>query len=377
MSGQKQRFSVDGTEKFEQLIQKQLSEIKDRVMPFVKNGMITSIILGGGYGRGEGGVLKTELEELPFNDYDFFVITPSISAGKKKELSDQLFEIGEELTESYGIDVDFGPPVSINKIPNMPPTQMWMELKKAYYTLVGRDGVLDAYPWDDFSEMPLDETMKLLLNRGVGLYLAKKELDGGGSSSDKKSAFILRNLHKASIAIGDAILMVEKKLHHSYQKRLTLLLDLPDRVASQNVKELYRAAIEYKLTPTLWFDNEKMNSMIDNISSEFKGIYLDVVSAYSDEDYHDFQSFYSSYIPQNSDATVKNMLLNIKYFSLKSMLFWGRFYPRERLYFTLPEILFHNAENQREKIYNTLDCSDYSDYSGFASKFLAIWRRFN
>ena len=219
--------------------------------------------------------------------------------------------------------------------------------------------------------------MKLLLNRGVGLYLAHDKLQEESEKSDHDSAFILRNFHKASIAIGDAVLMTNDGFHHSYVERARVLDEYSYDVVSPMIKKIYKDAIDYKLHPTLWFDRNLMQQMYDEIIGEFTKTYLMIASFYTEVEYETFYDFYKLYVSQNKKNVLKNIALNIKYFSMSGIQSWGRSYPRERLYFAFPELLLNNAGIYKNKVYNTIGCSSLKKSDAFRDRFLAMWRRFN
>ena len=43
------------------------------VRSFIPENRLEAVVLGGGYGRGEGGVLKTEAGDRFYNDLEFYV----------------------------------------------------------------------------------------------------------------------------------------------------------------------------------------------------------------------------------------------------------------------------------------------------------------
>jgi len=77
---------------------------------------VRALILGGGYGRDEGGVLISKGKEYTFNDYDFFVIIDQVSQRIKKRIDRQFHDLHKKLTPVIGIDVDFGPALSVNQL---------------------------------------------------------------------------------------------------------------------------------------------------------------------------------------------------------------------------------------------------------------------
>src|SRR5688572_30396860 len=60
------RYTVDGSDALESQIHVSCELIRDAVLRRLPSGSIEGLLLGGGYGRGEGGVLATPDGERPY-----------------------------------------------------------------------------------------------------------------------------------------------------------------------------------------------------------------------------------------------------------------------------------------------------------------------
>ena len=62
------RFTLDGSKSLE----RHIASICHKALELVEDctRRIDGLLLGGGYGRGEGGVLRTESGDQPYNDLD-------------------------------------------------------------------------------------------------------------------------------------------------------------------------------------------------------------------------------------------------------------------------------------------------------------------
>jgi len=67
------RFTIDGNQKLESSLLDFQEEVREEVCRIIPESEIESILLGGGYGRGEGGVLQAGNEEWPYNDFEYYV----------------------------------------------------------------------------------------------------------------------------------------------------------------------------------------------------------------------------------------------------------------------------------------------------------------
>src|SRR4030095_3551955 len=72
-TGHAPRFTLDGSDALERHLERICQDVLVRVLEIVPVSRLEAILLGGGYGRGEGGVLKTMAGDRPYNDLEFYV----------------------------------------------------------------------------------------------------------------------------------------------------------------------------------------------------------------------------------------------------------------------------------------------------------------
>ena len=192
---------------------------------------LRGVVLGGGYGRGEGGVISDESGDRLSNDLDFFAVTEAgVSARRLRAVEEALAPTAEAWTGRLGIDVDFVVRTPW-RIRHDQDRVMIQELLHGYVDVAGRPGSElfkdvqrrspDAFPWT--------EAVRLLVNRGVGLTLARESAN---------EAFVVRNINKCVLGAGDATLIVR----HAYAWRVE------DRTAALGWPA-YDAAVEWKFRP--------------------------------------------------------------------------------------------------------------------------------
>src|SRR6266567_4216010 len=68
-----QRFTEDGSDELEGHLRQICDQVRDGVRAAVPAQKLEALLLGGGYGRGEGGVCRTESGDWPYNDLEFYV----------------------------------------------------------------------------------------------------------------------------------------------------------------------------------------------------------------------------------------------------------------------------------------------------------------
>lgn len=353
----KMRFTVDGSEKLEELISEQMKEIAKEALDVFSEGDLYSIVLGGGYGKGEGGVLTVDGKEKTFNDYDLFVITDNVSLSQKRIYHEKLEKISHKLTEKFGIDVDFAFPINFKGIRKLPFTQMWGELRHGYYTVAGKDGAVDSYQHTDLKNLPHSEAKKLLVNRGVGLKLAEDRLERVSELNDEDVDFISRNIFKAVLGLGDAYLIINGKFHHSYRKRSEIIEGIVD--LSSEFKNIYAQAVDYKLHPRLDYSLE-----------ELKGLYRTVLKIFNEK-----ISFFM--FKEEKECYIKNFLLNIRNFGVRPDMKWYFKYPRERLFYSLPFFLSKNSHRSGNDVARALGLKGKGHKIELWNRFYIIWQVYN
>ena len=229
-------FSKKQDPRVEQLISEALAGIRSALAASQESSSVRAVVLGGGYGRGEGGATP---EGMPYNDLDFFVIMKGSPASPA--LRRLLDRIGSDWGAKLAIDVDFYCVNSIQALCRDAHTLMIQELFAGSTIVFGDERVFDGVPLRPFSEIPWTEGARLLLNRGAGLLFARQRT-GDPAQAD----FVRRNLHKAALGCGDAVLVV----HHDYRRtgteRLEALRAYPE---VSWLVPAYQAALEFKYTP--------------------------------------------------------------------------------------------------------------------------------
>lgn len=226
-------FTACGDMEAEMLLARVLSEMAEQLA-----GTNLCVVLGGSYGRGDGGVRQDKVNGILYNDLDFFVF-----ARQKPENAEILLkELAEKYEKELKVDVDFSRVMSVNDIKNNASRLMMQELKRGYRLVSGEDLLEEYLPALPAEKLPFSEACRLLLNRGMGLLLARDKIAGNSADTD----FILRNINKAILGACDAFLIARKMYKWSLAERLTAI---NDSELSSVCKQLYAQAVEFKKSP--------------------------------------------------------------------------------------------------------------------------------
>lgn len=193
---------------------------------------LAGVVLGGGYGRGEGGVRGRGL----YNDLDFFAITEDgVSADEIAAVASALEPVSKEWTGRLVVDVDFTVRTPW-RIKHDEDRLMIQELVRGYFDVAGLKGerLFGHIRLNDASKVPWMEAARLLMNRGMGLLLAKGRETGDAAARD----FAARNVNKCVLGAGDAKLVARHGYRWKAVEREEALGDA-----------LYKAAVEWKFRP--------------------------------------------------------------------------------------------------------------------------------
>ena len=212
---------------------------------------LAGVVLGGGYGRGEGGVLRTSRGDRLYNDLDFFVFADRASRTELANIDRELGKIAEPWEKRLGVAVDFGPAKNLGALRNVASTLMFQELLHGWRPVWGGLDLAEVLPELPPEDLPFAEAARLLLNRGMGLLFAANRLLAGSKDSD----FIVRNLNKAVLGGGDAVLIAAGLYRWNGLERTEALANhcrnqkLPDDFA-----EAYARAYRFKIEPRVSSD---------------------------------------------------------------------------------------------------------------------------
>lgn len=230
-------FTFDRNPDAEKRLGDALAELSAEIAASPVAGTVRCVTLGGGYGRGEGGATA---DGALYNDLDFFVFP---AAGANHGTLEACFAgLSHRQAEKLGIEVDFFIAPSPGWLVENETTLMVQELLAGHRTIFGDEAVFTPVKKLEWSELPWSEGARLLLNRGAGLLLAAEKA-GEPDAAD----FINRNIRKAELGGGDALLIASHAYRRTGMERLEALKQLGGGVEALAVP--YQRALEFKYRP--------------------------------------------------------------------------------------------------------------------------------
>lgn len=321
---------------------------------------LVALVLGGGYGRGEGGVLRVSGEERPYNDIDLVLIVRR-KAGLPWEA---LHDIQHKYASFTGIEVDFSRPLTVDDVRGWTPTLMWSDLLQGHRVLDGPADILTANAPDLRSDrlMPVEAT-RLMLNRGAGLLWALRIACGCEPAPDPD--FIRRNYYKCALSLGDALLISHGRFATPYTRRderlSQLLAELPQPFPF-NLSRLYQEALTFKFWPGE-LASTPGEPQLEEMALEWGQVLLFIESRRAHREFRSAREYADCRDAREPEENAtarwpRNLVRNWQ------VGCWSLRYPRERLYRELP-ILLGLCE------------SKVPDWPARSARFLAVWKQVN
>jgi len=217
-----------------------LSIIRNKLLEEFRNEFI-AILLTGGFGRGEGGVLIKNKEIKIVNDYDLHLIT------RRKLDSHRLKKMCVTLAKTLKIDhIDMIAQPLYSLILNMN-TQYGYDLKHGSYVVYGNRKIIRKLPSTYY--FPPRELEKLLFTR-IWCFLGgikERHFFRKGLSNPTERFLLFEQLSKAVLAVEDSWLMSVNDYCVSYLRKLERIKKY---VRDKKMLKWFEWATLFKVRPT-------------------------------------------------------------------------------------------------------------------------------
>lgn len=379
-----QRFTIDGSPALEQRLAEFCDQVLVGVQKIVPAKLLQMLVLGGGYGRGQGGVLRTESGDEPYNDLEFYVFLRGNRFANEKQFAPKLNALGDQLSAAAGLHVEFKVD-SLARLRSAPVTMFSYDLISGHRILFAPDGDFSFCDHHRAAEkIPIQEATRLLFNRCTGLLLAK-ELLLKPELTTEEADFIGRNLAKAQLALGDALLAATGQYHWSVlerSERVRQMVDFEKLPWLSDARRHHAIGVEFKLHPkriaktVRQFTTEHVE-----ISNLARQLWLWIEARRCHEHFASARNYAFSQGRNGSGSlTVRNALLSVSAFGLQSLMDgFGFQYPRERLFRVLSVLLWEEPLNDltlKRRLQKLLQTSA-SDWHSLVAAYKSVWPRFS
>lgn len=372
------RFTIDGSVALEHQLAAVCETIRERVQSLIPHRHLEGLVLGGGYGRGEGGVLRTGDGDQPYNDLEFYVFVRGAFA--ERRYADALHELGHELSPDAGIEVEFKV-MTLAKLRRAEPSMFYYDLLMGHRWLVGDDPLFAGCEHHrDASLIPLNEATRLLMNRCSGLLYAKERLTRAEFTADDAD-FVGRNIAKAQLALGDVVLAANGSYHWSCRERERRLiaLDLPIARSTQ-LPAHHAAGVRFKLHPERCDESrEALLARHTQVAALAQQLWLWLEEKRLNQPFGTAGSYALSSAPKCPEQPLwKNFAVNLRTYGPRRFLtHFATRYPRERLLRALPLLLWGmTSPAERAMVRMCLQCGSVT-LTDAVPAYTKLWQRFN
>lgn len=339
-----------------------------------------AVVLGGGYGRGDGGVaLDQDGRERPYNDLDLFAVSDLGESADMREAN----MICHDWSQRIGIEVDLGAPLAPADLRKLPEYLMWIDLYQGHRVLAGQDDIIrkGSPQLANISPAAL-EGSKLLLNRGAGLLLAALAQKGHDALLDVTidDDFLFRNVQKAYLAIGDSLLITAKAYRSLSSEKLTMLhaLQMPSEISKPDeLINRIEDAVRFKLLPRSLprpLDASAAVSLLAEVAGDWLEVFLAIERRRLATEWRTADEACRDNRLREPDlsswrAIPSNLLRNLRLGRL------GLRYPREILFRLIPTAIFSLAHDATglPRPDPSLPLSRLHDLN----RLFTIWKRYN
>ncbi len=250
-------------EKVDNEIQKQLDKICEVIIKYVKP---VSILLIGGFGRGEGSIIYKKNKFIPINDYDIYAITsknyPNPLIEKmcdeaSKSINKKCIDFEDYSNDmEYSIEKTFYPDIrviNISSLKKLPSFLKYFEIKYGSTVIYGKN-VLKEMPNFNIQNIPNTEGFRFLMNRlSLMIMHFSPAFLHSINPSDKERVINFNS--KMALSCAEALLLYSKKFVASYKKRADILeetyrKDFPELYKTiSNLPEIVKKYTDHKLKP--------------------------------------------------------------------------------------------------------------------------------
>jgi hypothetical protein len=241
-------YTVDDDPAVDARVQRDLDFVVSELVTLLGDE-IRTILLCGGFGRGEGGVYFENGEPRPLNDYDLTVVVRHARI-VRRQYGKKLGELAQRCAEQIGIkQIDLAV-LSAWQFAVPRNSVVRHEMKYGHKVLYGEvDFPVRAVKAE---RIPLEEGTHYFFTRAGGLLISGLILDQWDRlpEGERERNFIIE-MNKACMAMGDARLIRARLYCCSYQTRLERIEQLRDETG--NTGSLiggYKKAVQDKLMPS-------------------------------------------------------------------------------------------------------------------------------
>lgn len=278
------RYTLNGDQAVEAAIHRLVVDVAHVFRRLVPADLLKSLVVIGGYGRGEGGVEVRDGIAAPHNNIDFLLLTTrELSPTEQERLQKKIDSDIDPLRSYHGIGIDTSI-VPVRKLESSPCLVIWYDMRHGHKPILGDLDYVRNLKQFSLENIEPWNVRDLLVNRGTLLVINRFLLNAaeivGGSSIERIRRTVIKHGIKAIIGYGDALLFFQGKYDWSYAEKQRRMREFA--LASPSFKELYEGAMEFRFAPNyrkyLALDlqswNERLLATLEPIHLEVESLRL-------------------------------------------------------------------------------------------------------
>jgi hypothetical protein len=374
------RFTRDGDDALENLLHELCCEVATGVSEVIPSHLLQGLLLAGGYGRGEGGVLRTKTGDAPYNDLEFYVFVKGQRLIQERRFGHALHELGERLSLQAGIEVEFKL-LSLADLRNGSVSMFSYDFVSGHQWILGDETLFQGCDHHtDATHIPVHEATRLLFNRCSGLLFAAARLKHRVFTAEDAD-FVGRNLAKAQLGLGDALLAAEGQYHWSCLERHARLRQRAGNDVDRELVREHAEGVVFKLHPLrTQLSRETLAAKHRELTALAWQVWRKVESARLGTEFNTPAEYAERIADKCPDQPAwRNTLVNLRAFGWRSLTHEGAsVYPRQRLYHAMTLLLWGDAwlPSILKRVQRELR-SEAPDFRRLVEAYEPLWKRFN
>lgn len=302
-------YNNKDTQEFLNSVLQEISYIFEAMFP---QSQTAALILIGGYGRGEGGIMLKDGKYHPHNNLDLlYIYNGSVDADMIK-LADSTLQ---EIAKKRGIGIDMSA-INKQKLMGLNGLVIGYDMRYGHKTLLGDSTFLKEHELFSIYNIDPVDIRQLMVNRGSLLLINRVLLRKNILTEDEKK-LIIKHAVKAIIGYGDALLYFNGSYHWSYAQKQSNMLELKN--IDKGIKELYSEAMLFRFKPDYdTYLKKDLKSWNDELIKTLSTIHLECEKIHLCESDLGWENYFKealqkkSYSRQNLFQKAKSCLHGVK-----------------------------------------------------------------
>ncbi|HXF10859.1 MAG TPA: hypothetical protein VN625_08750, partial [Desulfuromonadaceae bacterium] len=290
------------------------------------------------------GVFRSPDGDKPYNDMEFYLVVRGNDWANEKVYGRRLHRLAKTLSHEAGVEVEFKI-ISRATLQHAPVSMFYYDLVSAHRWVLGDESLLaGAEHHRHGRDISQSEATRLLMNRCTGLLFAKEKLERS-RMSDEDADFIFRNISKARLALGDAVLTMFRQYHWSCLVRNRRLNDLEideNLPWLSEVRRQHELGVHFKLHPTPPPARSVLQSEFDKTSALAQQVWLWLENRRLDCHFLSMRGYALSSLNKCPETDPdRNRLINARIFGFHTYIqTTSEHHPRERVLNALAILLW-------------------------------------